>query len=241
MASPTKSKAKNNNVTIYFAIVVLLIVLGAGGYYIQNKNQIILDKKHQAEIALEIKSKKEKEAKKREELQTLFDSYLNDFKDDLRKKIIDYRKARKVLNNFKSPYNYETLEYTKENYKLFKKSIAPSLRQKAADIIDIFEKYEEKINSELNDKNNDLQQTFLKEWKEMSQSQLIKYVNIFSKEEDLIQAYDDLITFYYTNSKRYKVNAEENEFIFTSKIAEKMHKEILERIDSLSKPKPKKK
>jgi len=244
MASPTKSKAKNNNVTIYFAIVVLLIVLGAAGYYIHHKNQIILDKKHHAEIALEIKAKKEKaekEAKKREELQNLFDSYLNNFKDDLRNKIADYRKARKVLNNFKSPYNYETLEYTKENYKLFKKSIAPSLRQKAANIIDIFEKYEKKINSELNDKDNELQQTFLKEWKEMSQSQLIKYVDIFSKEEDLIQAYDDLVTFYYTNSKRYKVNAEENEFIFTSKIAEKMHKEILARIDSLSKSKPKKK
>ena len=227
-----------------YAVIAVMLVLVAGGYYIRYhyKNHIELEQRKNAQIELEIKLKKEreeKEAKKRQELQNLFDKYINDFKDELQKKVKDYKKARKVLYNFQSPYNYETLEYTRENYKIFKKTIAPSLRQKAANIIDIFEKYEVKINSEITNKNNELQQTFIKEWKEMSQDQLIKYVDFFSKEEDLIQAYDDLVTFYYVNSKRYKVNAEENEFIFISKIAEKMHEEILDRINSLTNPKTK--
>ncbi len=231
-----KQKKKKSYKYINITIVLLTITIGAGGYYyVQYKNQIALKEKIEKQKELAIKAKKEEQKRKQAELQKLFDTYLNDFKDELRAKVTDYKKSRKVLNNFKSPYNYETLEYTKENYKLFKQSIAPSLRQKAAEIIEIFEKYDHQINNDLKNKNGELQQTFLKEWKEMSHTQLIKYVDFFSKEEDLIQAYDDLITFYYTNSKRYKVDGEANKFIFTSKIAEKMNNEMLERIDALSK------
>jgi len=48
----------------------------------------------------------------------------------------------------------------------------------------------------------------------MTKEHLKTYVDFFTREEEMLQAYDALITFYYTHSKRYKVDIENNVFLF---------------------------
>ena len=148
------------------------------------------------------------------EISALFELYLDNFKSDLKIKAKEYKNNRMLLKKIFSPYNFETAEYTKENYDLFKTHVAPDLRGKAGEIINIFDDYQKKIAHDLGSKNSEISQLFLSQWQEMSRDQLSNYIDFFTKEEQLIQAYEELIEFYYVHSNLFKVDMEKNEFIF---------------------------
>lgn len=235
-AAPVNTKANTKNVTALFiyGLLLLLVAGGAIAYYIdlEHKKEV----QHQKELELaKIQKQKEAEEKKRAELQTLFDKYLNDFKDELRQKASQYKKTRLVLKDMISPYNFENEKFAKENYGVFKREIAPSLRIQASEIIESFVLYQDKIENDLKDETGDIQETFLQKWMDMQQEQLAQYVTFFSREEDLIQAYDDLITFYYTHSKMYQIDMDENKFIFKRPADGARQKELIQQIETLKK------
>jgi len=194
----------------------------------QQKAAIAAQKEHEEALRLA------REARKAE-IQALFDAYLNAFKSELVQKANAYKKSRRLLKDISKPINFRSTEFAKENYTLFKESLAPSLRSQAEDILSLFERYSQQIHSDLAQDDNDLQQIFYNEWKEMTQAQLDHYVGFFAKEDLMIDAYDDLITFYYTHSRRYSIDEETNRFIFSNtKDAEQARLLILE-IDKIKK------
>lgn len=228
MTSKSSENSKNSSV-IAFIVVAAVCLVAALFYYNHTKTQTKIAHKEQ-KIA---EAKIEKIEKTREEIQALYDAYLNEFTHELRKKAADYKETKRILKEIKNPYNFETPEYTKENYTLFRENIAPSLRQNAASIIAIFETYKKKIEADLKDEDSELKQDFLQQWKDMTQQQLTDYVTFFTKEDDLILAYDDLITFYYTRSKRYTVDVEKNAFVFKSKQDEKNAARLLSIVEGM--------
>ncbi|PCI55217.1 MAG: hypothetical protein COB36_06220 [Alphaproteobacteria bacterium] len=193
-----------------FIILVFLFITVAGGLY-----QLHLYKQHQDEIhAQQAKAEQAKKEQTRAELDKLFEQYLINFKGDLKTKAAAYKDIRTVLKEILSPYNFETREYTKENYLLFKDNVAPKLRNKAVDIINIFAEYKNNLQADLKSQDNKIQEMFLLKWQDMSNKQLDKYIDFFTKEEALIQAYEELITFYYVHSNLFSVDVEENVFLF---------------------------
>lgn len=148
------------------------------------------------------------------EIEALFELYLDQFKEELKVKAKEYKKSRSLLKEIFSPYNFETPEYTKENYTIFKEQITPNLRGKSGEIINIFERYQKIITENLGNKDSEISKLFLSQWQEMSRKQLGNYINFFTKEEQLIQAYEELMEFYYVHSNLFKVDIENNEIIF---------------------------
>ena len=229
-----QNNQKNMTAVFIYGLVLLLIAGGALAYYIDLENKKEIQRQHEAQLA-EIQKQKEAALQKRKELQELYDTYLNEFTDALKAKAKEYKKTRLILKDIVSPYNFETAKFAKENYNLFKRDVAPSLRIKAADIIESFITYREKIEADLSDEDGDIQETFLNKWMEMQQKQLAQYVEFFSREEDLIQAYDDLITFYYTHSRLYTIDLDENIFVFKREEDQATQEKLLRRIETLRK------
>ena len=229
-----QNNQKNMTAVFIYGLVLLLIAGGALAYYIDLENKKEIQRQHEAQLA-EIQKQKEAALQKRKELQKLYDTYLNEFTDALKAKAKDYKKTRLILKDIVSPYNFETAKFAKENYNLFKRDVAPSLRIKAADIIESFITYREKIEADLSDEDGDIQETFLNKWMEMQKKQLAQYVEFFSREEDLIQAYDDLITFYYTHSRLYTIDLDENIFVFKREEDQATQEKLLRRIETLRK------
>ena len=116
---------------------------------------------------------------------------------------------------------------------MFKENLAPTLRAQGEDIINLFERYSEKLRYELKGGNSELQKTFLKQWNDMAQKQLDRYIAFLMREEELIQAYDDLITFYYTHTRRYYIDLEKNKFVFYDPKDTKKAFLLLEHIEAL--------
>ena len=242
MTSKKQGNARNNspknqkNVTAIFiyGLILLLITGGALAYFIDLENKKEIQRQKEAEL-VKIQEQKEAALQKRKELQDLYDTYLNEFTNGLREKAKAYKKTRLILKDIVRPYNFETAKFAKENYNLFKRDIAPSLRIQAAEIIESFVTYREKIEADLSDEDGDIQETFMDKWMEMQQEQLTKYVEFFAREEDLIQAYDDLITFYYTHSRLYEIDLEENKFVFKREEDQSKQEKLLRRIETLRK------
>ncbi len=220
----------NTRYKYIYTILLIIISLVISILYYQNQQTIRHDNLLAEQLLLIQKNKE----KRRSEISSLFDEYLNNFKNELHEKAKLYKKSRKILKSIISPHNFENQEYTKENYFLFKNNIAPDLRAKSAEIIVIFQKYKEKINAELDTQENDLNKLFLSKWQEMSHEQLNKYINFFTKEDELIQTYDELITFYYIHSKLFKIDLENNKFIFTQDKYQKKEEYLHQKIKQLN-------
>ncbi|GEM_PF-5503561 len=206
---------------------IFLLLLFGSNIYIKHKNQ--QNKLH----AQQLKFAAEQEVIIRAELDNLFDVYLYNFKTDLKKAAALYKGSRKVLKEILSPYNFETPEYTKENYFFFKDHIAPDLRRKSADIIDIFQKYTDRLKEDIENKNSNIGQKFLLKWQKMSNAQLGNYVIFFTKEEQLIQAYEEIIEFYYIHSKRFSFDIENNTLLFDKKEDKDKEQYLLQKIKDI--------
>ncbi len=185
---------------------------------------------------LEEKHAKEERKKIKAELQALFDVYLNDFKIEIQKKTREYKEARKALKDIITPLNFETPAYAKESFDVFKEVIKPSLQKQADDLISIFEKYRTKIREDIEQKDSDATQEFISQWKEKSDEQLSKFIDFLAKETNVIQAYDELITFYYSRSNLYTVNKDLKIFIFNRDEDIEEHARLLKVLKSLTTP-----
>lgn len=200
-------KHYKSRIIIIFVLLIFAII--GSSYKLYNDKQTKI-KEHKQQIEAE----KIRTQADRDELNQLFDQHIVNFKTDLKAHAASYKKGRLVLKEIFSPHNFETKEYTKEIYLLFKDNVAPNLRTKANEIINIFVKYKHLLQADISNKDNKLQKLFLIKWQEASQEQLNKYIDFFTKEEKLIQAYEELITFYYMHSNLFSVDLKNNIFLF---------------------------
>ncbi len=235
-----KNKSKQKDKGLFITLVIALclcLALGGSVYtYQRHLHNVRLIQKELA--AAEIKAREER-IKRRSEIQALFDAYLNAFKSELFEKTKTYKKNRKLLKNLTRPVNYTDTASAKENYTLFKESLAPTLRKQSERVINIFEQYSSKVRKELAGDESDLQKTFLSQWEDMAREQLAHYIDFFAREEALIQAYDKLITFYYSHSKRYVVNDLGTGLEFSNPDDEEKAQFLLKRVKELQVPKKK--
>lgn len=214
MANPSQKKS------IFTALFLILIIglLGAGGYYIHKKNEA--QRLETQRIAQELE---EKRLADKAALDALFTKYTDNFKAEIRKNVLEYSQNKNLIKQIISPYNYENTQFAKENYTLFMNDIAPTMRKKSADIINLFQTYQDQIKKDLEKHTTENQKEFLVRWKAMSDEMLNLYIAYFTNEEDYIVAHENLIKFYYTHSKRYSVDIENNVFLFDDDKDAKRH------------------
>ncbi len=233
MRMKTASRNKNKH-TLFLIGIALCLCLVLGGIYAYKRhthNLLLIQQKHEA---AEQKAKEERE-KHKAEIQALFDAYLNAFANDLLEKTKTYKKTRKLINSLIRPANYSDTESAKENYVLFKESLAPALRKQSSEIMSIFEQYSNKIKNELAGNDNELQKIFLSQWEDMARAQIAHYVDFFAREEELLQACEELITFYYSHSKRYEINRMGTAFEFSNPEDEEKAELLLKHVKELQK------
>lgn len=210
---------------VCFAVITAAV---GGGLYAYDQQQKLYQAQ-QEQIRIEHEEKERQKA----EMQALSDKYLTEFVADLKEQSTSYKKQKRVLKEIISPYNFETPQYSKENYNLFMNEIAPSLRSQSNAIINVFEQYTERLADDIKDNHDELQIQFMNDWNDMSADQLGQYIDFFSQEEKLLQAYEDLIRFYYIHSNLFTVDIEKNVFEFKRTKDKIKQAELLKRIKSL--------
>lgn len=222
---------------IIVAAIISLSGLGATYLYLdyhKQEQQRLLEEKQlvqeQEKLAFE------KKQQRREYLQSLFDTYLNEFRVEIKDAIIDYKEKRKLLSDIIQPKNFSSPQYAKENYELFKNAIAPSLHKSAENVINVFARYRTKIEEQTKEDDSDLIDTFNAQWRAETDEQLEQFIEFFASEETVIRDYEALITFYYTHSKRYIVDEELKIFIFNNDADVLKHNALLGKVKKRKTP-----
>ncbi|MBI1300904.1 MAG: hypothetical protein GC137_04505 [Alphaproteobacteria bacterium] len=205
---------KNTGFLIGSILVVAAIagVLAYQGFKSYQKEQRLEQERQEK---LELQEKQEKYAK----IQVLFNRYLNDFKADLEGSVFTYKKNYAVLKQVFSAYNFETSDYAKETHRVFHVDIMPALQKQADSTLNIFKKYEERIQDELkkdmpDDEFGEIQKLFYERWSQMNKEQLENYTDYFERQEKILNAYSELMNFYLKTVNYYDVDLEKNIFVF---------------------------
>ncbi len=209
-------------------------VLGAAaiflGGYPYHFHEVELEKiRVQEEYRLQQEDEKRTaiEVEKDAQFKKLLDIYLEDFTTDMREKMTDYKKNRKMLHELVQPFNYETPEDSKNTYEHFTKTLMPYLKSQSVKVIDTFSQYKVALHKDLIDETNERRDHFQNEWNDMINTQLEKYVDYFVQEDMLLNKYKALIEFYYVHSNLIEIDIENDAFIFKRKKDELQHLELL--------------
>ncbi len=202
------------------AVLVVLIV-AVGGIYVMQNHQTTFDKRQAAE-----------EQERGRELEKRFEEFLNKFLKSIHDGMVEYRKERKVLVELVGPRNLSDPAYVEENYKLVQQ-LVPSLRQKMADVIGIFEAAQTEMDSLLAGQPETTQAPIIRQWDELKRMQGQAYMDFFATENDLLSAYQDLMNFYYDKRTSFEVNAATRGVIFKNAQDVAEEKQLKQRIDDI--------
>ncbi len=220
--------------SVYFPIIIIvscLIVYFIYGNIKGHVNGRIIAEREQDNIEkMEAIVKKERQ----QQINQLFDLYLNDFKYELEEAVETYKNSRKILSEMLNPDNFETPEYTKESYSFFNSHLAPDLRNKSDLVINVFQKYKNRVTKDLYGEDDEIKSIFLLQWEKMSYEQLSNYVDFFEKEEELIQAYEELLQFYYVHSAFFSYDAQADALMFDREADQEKEKILQEKIKQIN-------
>lgn len=162
-----------------------------------------------------------------------FETFLNRFLKELAKETTQYKKDRRILKEAIDPYNLAGTDNAELSYRGFRDEIAPMLRKKGAYVLDIFGRSERVVEGLLADKSETVKEKLLAEWKALEKEHMHALLDYFEKEDQLIQAHEELLKFYFIHSKLYKVDMDAGKIVFSNEKYQAREQALLEKIETL--------
>lgn len=212
----------------YFIAFLLMLLCAGMGYFVYFSYLSHQEmRKEMSELKRHMQEKSREETEAVSQLQK---THIEEFKKDFESTFKDYKEYTNLWREIIKPENFSTVEYAKENYELFKNDIEPTIRKKANKLLRVFPDYNSKLKAIVSEDSTDAEKRFMAEWAEMHDTHLNRMIDLLSKDEELLQAYGELIEFYYTHSKLYNVDSKSEEFIFKRDVDEKKHETLLKTI-----------
>jgi flagellar hook-basal body complex protein FliE len=191
----------NPRITVISVMVVLAVVM-CGTYYMKTRSPGITNIPRPGAPLPEGPA-----------LEQRFVDFLNDFIKRVNEGMIAYKKERKILIQAMGPTNMREPAYVEENFNLVQ-TLIPSLRQKMADVIKIFEDAEHEVDQLLLNQPEPTRLAVLQKWTEMKRSQADVYIAYFTIENELLSAYEDLMRFYNDKKDAFEVDVDSRVVVF---------------------------
>lgn len=182
---------------------ILIVLAGAGIYILQQKSPPAPEADTPAQTAQQDPS-----------IEKQFEDLLNEFLSDVNTRAKAYREERKVMAEVVKPENLTTPDYVTQNYEMMQQTM-PSLRLKINEIMLVFEDADRRVKALLEGQLPEFQERILAEWKNLKDSQAGLYVDFFAIEEEILQAYEDLMAFYNDKKDAFTIDPATFEMSFT--------------------------
>lgn len=215
----------------HFLILSLFLALCSGAFFgFQYHKALEAEELLQAAVAAKIQED-------REAVRALQDTHIDDFIAELKVALQNYKDYIKILPEIVKPKNFVSEDYARENYRLFRDEIEPAARLKADMLLSVFTRYNKKLRDTVNDSSAEIEKEFLSEWQDMHDDHLERVVDFLTYDDKLIDAYANLIEFYYVHSKLYTVDVEAEMFDFKREKDEIKHQDLLKVIQDIRRDK----
>lgn len=196
-------------------VLSLLIVLSGGGYILYQNNM------HKQEVAAQkaaeeaaAKEEVERKAAAQKVLSKKFEDFLNGFLQDMAKGTQEYKKARGVLEDLVDPANLRAPDYIHENARLAENTVM-SLQLQMDDIMQNFEDADQAAQSLINQFDGEGQKVVQAKWVATRDQNASQYMAFFTMDQDILNAYLELMEFYDAHREDVEVDVEHNRVNFT--------------------------
>jgi uncharacterized membrane protein len=164
-----------------------------------------------------------------DQFETLFNTMLRDVESNIRA----YRQQRKVFEALAQEENILDPAYIAENYALMQ-SMGPQLRIQIGNILAIFDKADSDFQKLLEKYPQSERTKTLESWQALQFQSVQPYRDYFRIEEEILSAYEDLMTFYYVNAQSFSFDRDLGVIIFAAPEQKSRVNEISDKISRLS-------
>lgn len=195
--------AKNTTkIVVTLGIIVALIGVLVLGVFVWKSNE---SRKKAEEIA--------RLAAEREETENAYEAVLNGFVKNVATEIKAYKQQRLVLREMVRPHNFETPDFARLSYEEFKNQTRPALHKQAERVLSVFDISGAELDQVLEGRDPEAADFLRAKWQAMKAEQRPPYEAYFAREEKVLDAYEELLRFYFVKSKTLKVV--EDEIVFS--------------------------
>ncbi|MDH5722490.1 MAG: hypothetical protein OEY94_04100 [Alphaproteobacteria bacterium] len=201
---------------IFIFIIIFILICGFGGFILYQKHaqKQQLTAQHIAEEKVQSSAVNQASLEERKERYKKFEIILNGLLRDVGTQAKLYKKQRNVLKEILDPYNFKTPNDAAQSYKAFVEIIMPGLRNQADNVMGVFDTYQTHVEETLKDIPDEKKEVFLRKWNTMIKDKIEEFILFFQKEEKILEAYKNLLEFYYKNSNTYVFKEENEKIIF---------------------------
>ena len=204
---------------------VLVVLAGAAFYVMQMDAPTAMPPEDQA-----VAPAAEAEAT---DINSQFETVLNDFLHSINDKAKAYRDERKVLGELVKPENLREVTYIDQNYEMMKGTIS-ALRLKIEDLMRVFTDTELKVKSLLEGQSPEMSTAVTAEWQKLKDQQAGLYIDFFAIEDEILQGYDDLMTFLYNKKDEFTIDLQNGRFMFADAADDQTVKDLRLRLVELA-------
>lgn len=198
--------------------VLLAVIVGAAGlYYVENRTKPFEMLNPQSQINLN------------QQFEDFLNAFLNNVSDDMKV----YKAERKILIESVRAENLRDPAYVDENYHMVTERLVPSLHQKMDSVIANFSEAELKIDDLLKKQPEPMRKAVLATWDDVKDQQIQAYIDYFSFETDLLAAYQDLMTFYYSRKGTFETDLDARQLVFKDPADEEEEQQLKQKIADL--------
>ncbi len=161
-----------------------------------------------------------------------FQDVLDEFLHNVQSKAKEYKLRRKVVVELVKPENLGNPAYVQENQTMME-SLIPELKTKMDEIMGEFSRAETEIRDAIAVQPPDKQQEILNKWRAVRDKQASHFLTFFASEQEVLQAYQDMMQFYKDRQGAYIFDQSTNSLLFNNPADKPQERELRERIKQL--------
>ena len=161
-----------------------------------------------------------------------YEDFLNAFIKNVGEKTAAYKARRAVMADLVKPENLKNPKYVEEN-EVMMRSLSVELNKQMDDIMRAFKDADIEMNKMTTGRPEAERKNTLQAWDNLKERQGQSYVALFTAEEDIIKAYQNLMDFYYERRGIFVYDGQ-GELIFQNQISKTQETALIKAIADMT-------
>lgn len=134
-----------------------------------------------------------------ETVEEKFQSILDRVTSEVRAKVSDYKQHRLILPQIANPVGLKSPEYIAENASVMKAS-AEKLREEIVAVMAVFDAADDDVKALVYGQDPEKSAEITAQWQKLEDTELVRYVDFFGYEDEIINTYELMMEFYAKNA-----------------------------------------
>lgn len=163
-----------------------------------------------------------------------FEFALNEFLQDIRRQMVEYKRRRALLDDLVKPRNLSDALAVKGNYDL-SRTLIPQLRADINTLMQTFETKEREVRALSSGQPSSIRSRVEETWANMKEKHIRTYVTYFTLEDEILSAHENLLALYYKKTNNLRFDPQTGQILFSDPVDKQKEQALRHKIAGLLK------